>query len=112
MSVNIAQYILIIGIKSYRWILSPAKTALLGPAGRCRFEPSCSAYALEALQAHGAVKGTWLAVHRLCRCHPWGKFGPDPVPKGQVSSVECRVEDTDRGICDPHAGRHAKATSY
>jgi putative membrane protein insertion efficiency factor len=78
--VNVPQQILIVGVKLYRWVLSPVKTALFGPLGRCRFEPSCSAYALEALQTHGAMKGSWLAVRRLCRCHPWGDFGPDPVP--------------------------------
>jgi putative membrane protein insertion efficiency factor len=78
--VNVPQQILIIGVKFYRWVLSPIKTALFGPLGRCRFEPSCSAYALEALQTHGALKGSWLATRRLCRCHPWGDFGPDPVP--------------------------------
>ncbi|MGH9244924.1 MAG: membrane protein insertion efficiency factor YidD [Acidimicrobiales bacterium] len=52
-------------------------------AGRpspCRFEPSCSTYALEALEVHGAVRGAWLAVRRLARCHPWGGMGWDPVP--------------------------------
>jgi uncharacterized protein len=47
---------------------------------RCRFHPSCSAYALEALAQHGAVRGGWLAVRRLARCHPWGGGGLDPVP--------------------------------
>jgi uncharacterized protein len=46
----------------------------------CRFEPSCSAYAVEALQRHGAVKGLWLAARRLLRCRPGGRFGADPVP--------------------------------
>lgn len=64
----------------YRVVLSPVKFALLGPASRCRFEPSCSAYALEALRAHGFLRGGWLAVKRLFRCHPWGAFGADPVP--------------------------------
>jgi putative membrane protein insertion efficiency factor len=77
---NAAQNIAISSIRFYRWMLSPAKTALLGPAGRCRFEPSCSAYALEAVEVHGAARGSWLALKRLCRCHPWGAFGPDPVP--------------------------------
>lgn len=71
----------------YRLFLSPVKTALLGPASRCRFQPSCSAYALEALRLHGLLRGTWLAAKRLLRCHPWGAFGPDPVPP--VSKHSC-----------------------
>jgi uncharacterized protein len=46
----------------------------------CRFSPSCSAYALEALRTHGAVRGAWLTLRRLLRCHPWGPTGLDPVP--------------------------------
>lgn len=65
----------------YRLVLSPVKTALFGPAGRCRFEPSCSAYALEAVREHGFLRGCWLALRRLLRCHPWGAWGPDPVPR-------------------------------
>lgn len=49
--------------------------------GQCRFLPTCSAYADEALKLHGPVKGTQLAVKRFCRCHPWGGHGFDPVPK-------------------------------
>ena len=48
--------------------------------GACRFEPSCSAYAAEAVARHGALRGSWLAAHRLCRCGPWGGAGFDPVP--------------------------------
>ena len=48
--------------------------------GACRYEPSCSAYAAEAVWRHGAFKGSWLAAHRLCRCGPWGGRGYDPVP--------------------------------
>lgn len=58
----------------WRYGLSP----LLPPS--CRYLPSCSAYALEALRRHGPVIGTGLTLHRLCRCHPWGGFGYDPVP--------------------------------
>ena len=46
----------------------------------CRFQPSCSAYAITALRRYGALKGGWLATKRVCRCHPWGGYGPDPVP--------------------------------
>jgi putative membrane protein insertion efficiency factor len=48
--------------------------------GACRYEPSCSAYAAEAVLRHGPFKGSWLAAHRLCRCGPWGGRGYDPVP--------------------------------
>lgn len=66
---------LLIGLlKTYRWTLSP----LLGP--RCRFYPSCSAYAEEAIRVHGALRGGWLALKRLSRCHPGYPGGPDPVP--------------------------------
>ncbi|HSA12182.1 MAG TPA: membrane protein insertion efficiency factor YidD [Candidatus Paceibacterota bacterium] len=54
---------------------------MFGPAGRCRFTPSCSEYAIDALRRHGAVAGTWLAVRRVARCHPWGGCGDDPVPE-------------------------------
>lgn len=77
---NAAQYILSAGVRLYQLVLSPAKTFLVGPAGGCRFTPSCSAYALEALARHGALSGTWLACKRVLRCHPWGGCGEDPVP--------------------------------
>ena len=60
----------------YRMTLSP----LLGPS--CRFEPSCSAYALEALERHGARRGAWLGLRRVLRCHPFRPAGFDPVPPG------------------------------
>ena len=64
-------------IRLYRWLISP----LLGT--NCRYHPSCSAYALEAIEKHGAMRGGWLSVRRVCRCHPWGGFGHDPVPEGR-----------------------------
>ncbi len=54
---------------------------------RCRYEPSCSQYALEALQRHGAPRGTGLALRRIGRCHPWGGFGVDPVPEANTRSM-------------------------
>jgi putative membrane protein insertion efficiency factor len=52
----------------------------------CRFAPTCSAYALEALERHGAARGTWLAVKRVGRCHPWNPGGIDPVPEPETPS--------------------------
>lgn len=51
-----------------------------GRPSPCRYVPTCSSYAMEALEVHGALKGTWLATRRLLRCHPWGGHGYDPVP--------------------------------
>lgn len=62
----------------YRRLLSPVHRALVGPA--CRFEPTCSVYAEEALQAHGAWRGSVLALRRLLRCQPFSRGGIDPVP--------------------------------
>lgn len=58
----------------YRGAISP----MLPPS--CRYTPTCSRYALEALRRHGAIKGSWLAIRRILRCHPWGGSGYDPVP--------------------------------
>lgn len=62
-------------LRFYQVAISP----MLGP--RCRFYPSCSNYALEAIRSHGAARGGWLAVKRVCRCHPWNDGGLDPVPE-------------------------------
>lgn len=77
---NPVQHILIFAVRVYRWTLSPAQTFLFGPTGQCRFTPSCSEYALGAVRTHGALAGSWLAARRICRCHPWGGCGHDPVP--------------------------------
>lgn len=66
--------ILIAPIRAYQLTLS----RIMPPS--CRFIPSCSAYAITALERHGPVKGGWLATKRICRCHPWGPSGYDPVP--------------------------------
>jgi putative membrane protein insertion efficiency factor len=57
-----------------------------GRPSPCRYVPSCSSYALEALETHGAVRGTWLATRRVLRCHPWGGHGYDPVPETKRAS--------------------------
>ena len=77
--------LLIYAIRIYRKILSP----FLGP-GKCRFHPTCSSYAIQALQAHGTLRGTWFGLRRILRCHPFHKGGYDPVPltPTQISSPE------------------------
>lgn len=80
-------------IRGYQLLISP----VLPPS--CRFTPSCSAYAMEAVARHGAVAGSWLAVRRICRCHPWNDGGYDPVPerdpknKADRGSAPCRHPD-------------------
>ncbi|MCZ0810902.1 MAG: membrane protein insertion efficiency factor YidD [Pseudomonadota bacterium] len=75
-------------VKAYRLILSP----WVGHG--CRFQPTCSQYALDALEHHGAIKGGWLAMKRILRCNPWGGCGYDPVPGS---------EGDGGGSCEDHA---------
>ena len=67
-------FLLVIPIKLYQILISP----ILGP--NCRYNPTCSNYAIQAINKHGPFKGTWLAIKRISRCHPWGGSGHDPVP--------------------------------
>lgn len=93
---------LLIGLlRAYRFAISP----LYGQV--CRYHPTCSAYALEAVTVHGSIKGSWLAVRRVGRCHPWAAGGYDPVPgKKSVNAVpdsngdqhELGVVDTTQGV--------------
>lgn len=71
------QRILIGLIRAYQLAISSWTPA------SCRFHPTCSAYAIEALRSHGSIRGSWLAFRRLLRCHPWGGAGYDPVPPGR-----------------------------
>lgn len=78
---NPLQLLLLALIRIYRWVGSPLKRFVLGPGSGCRFQPTCSAYAHEAVVRHGALRGSTLSMGRLCRCHPWGGCGDDPVPQ-------------------------------
>lgn len=68
-------YLLALPVRAYRLLFSP------WVGHNCRYHPTCSAYALEALEKHGALKGGWLAFRRILRCHPWGRSGIDNVPE-------------------------------
>ena len=69
------KWVLLKIIRAYQLFLSP----ILGSS--CRFEPTCSSYAHQAIARHGAIKGSWLSLKRIGKCHPWGKDGYDPVPE-------------------------------
>lgn len=81
------RHLAVLLIRLYQWTISP----LLGPT--CRFYPSCSQYALEALQRFGLFKGAWLALARLGRCHPWHPGGFDPVPPARAPLCTHHVHD-------------------
>ena len=72
--ISVATRIALVLVRAYQLVLAPFS------GGACRFEPSCSAYALEAIEMHGAVRGAWLALRRVARCHPFSRAGFDPVP--------------------------------
>ena len=75
------KYVLIGLLKAYRAVISP----LYGDV--CKFHPTCSAYALDAVRIHGSIKGPWLTLRRLVRCHPWSLGGYDPVPTPEAQKV-------------------------
>lgn len=72
-----AAFLVSLPVRAYRLILSP------WVGFNCRYQPTCSAYAMDALETHGALKGAWLALRRIARCHPLGGSGYDPVPPGK-----------------------------
>lgn len=73
-------------VRFYQLFISP----FLAP--RCRYQPTCSQYAIEALQLHGGIKGGWLAAKRIAKCHPWGGFGYDPVPQSSNESADAALK--------------------
>jgi hypothetical protein len=66
--------------RALRTVFRGWQAARAGRPSPCRFTPTCSAYGIEAVERHGALRGSWLTARRLLRCHPWGRFGYDPVP--------------------------------
>jgi len=77
---------LILLVRLYQIMLSPVM------GGHCRFQPTCSVYSLQALRTHGALRGSWLTLRRITRCHPWGGCGYDPVPERKAEME--RTENT------------------
>lgn len=89
--------LMLLVVRFYRRGISPFTPA------SCRYTPTCSAYAEEALERFGALRGGWLALRRIFRCHPWGGFGYDPVPpgpSGEPHLPDSRPENTLRGGAD------------
>jgi putative membrane protein insertion efficiency factor len=89
-------------VRLYRWVISP----VLGPS--CRYLPTCSEYALDALAGHGLWRGGWLAIRRLSRCHPWGGAGYDPVP-GTDPDWDRQSGRAHRACGEGDRGGHARA---
>ncbi|MBL4905944.1 MAG: membrane protein insertion efficiency factor YidD [Sneathiella sp.] len=87
---NFVTFILKALIKVYQYGVSPYLPA------NCRYHPTCSAYALEALHMYGPVKGSWLTIKRLGKCHPWGGHGYDPVPSSSNNCRPCGTQSSDR----------------
>ncbi|MGA2246193.1 MAG: membrane protein insertion efficiency factor YidD [Verrucomicrobiota bacterium] len=84
--------LLTLAVRAYQLAISPAQTFLFGATGGCRYTPTCSAYAVEALRVHGLTAGTVLSAKRICRCHPWGGCGHDPVPQAEVRNPKSGIQ--------------------
>jgi len=99
------RYLLIGLLKLYRLLISP----LYGNV--CRYYPSCSAYALRAVEVHGAARGSWLAMRRLLRCHPWARGGYDPVPGTPEFDEEMREQALTAGTMGDGVDNPARLAS-
>ena len=84
---TIFRQIYLLPVRFYRLFISP----VLGP--HCRFQPTCSSYAIEAVELYGILKGSWMAIRRITRCHPWHPGGYDPVPKSTEADHQHEHKD-------------------
>ena len=85
---TVLRWIAVAPIRFYRRVISPLK-----PAPSCRFHPTCSAYAVDAILTHGVLRGGWMSVRRVAKCHPWHPGGLDPVPPAP-GMPNARTEET------------------
>lgn len=97
--------LLVIGLllvlsRFYQWVVSPLMH-MVAPGCGCRFYPTCSQYAREAVVAHGPIKGCWLSAKRIARCHPWGGSGIDLVPPLADSNCTCASSKAPKGVEAP-----------
>ncbi|MBT5074239.1 MAG: membrane protein insertion efficiency factor YidD [Kordiimonadaceae bacterium] len=92
---SILSYFLKALITVYKYVISP----LLGP--KCRYLPTCSSYAMEAIEIHGPFKGGWLGLKRILRCNPWGDSGYDPVPQKETDgpkNCNCNADNLSKNL--------------
>jgi uncharacterized protein len=103
---RLGQRLVVLPLRLYQRVLSPLK-----PRPSCRFHPTCSSYAVEAVEVHGALRGLWLAVARVLRCHPWhpGGFDPVPAPRRRHRRSEPIAPAEHPGAAARRPGRHQGA---
>jgi uncharacterized protein len=111
---QLPRWMAIAAIRFYQLALSPLKAALFGQPACCRFHPTCSQYALEAVRQRGVVMGIWLAVKRIGKCHPFHPGGFDPVPSGekQAGGVAQKRRAKDGNARGREIGPHFQIQEY
>jgi len=89
------KWLLCLLVRAYQIFLSPVLHFFAGPLGGCRYSPTCSQYFIDAVKTHGSLRGSWIGVCRICRCHPWGGQGFDPVPGCEHPKPEAAFGSSD-----------------